>query len=69
MIQTQRLEYADHSEEISTLNVILHDIESGPRPLSPHLVRTVERILARLDHLMTADTATLKIYDQRESRV
>jgi hypothetical protein len=66
MIQTQRLEYPDHKDEIASLNRILHEIEAGSRPLPPALVKTVEYILARLDHLMTSDAARLKIYDQRE---
>lgn len=69
MIQTQRLEYPDHKEEIVSLNRILREIELGSRPLPDNLVKTVEYILARLDHLMTTDAAKLKIYDQRESRV
>jgi len=69
MIQTQRLEYPDHKEEIASLNRILREIELGSRPLPDNLVKTVEYILARLDLLMRTDTAQLKIYDQRESRV
>jgi hypothetical protein len=69
MIQTQRLEYPDHREEIASLNRILAEIEAGARPFPDNLVKTVEYILARLDHLMTAQNACLKIYDQRESRV
>lgn len=67
MIQTQRLEYPNHSDEITSLNRILVEIETGSRPLPPSLVKTVEYIIARLDHLMTTDTARLKIYDQHEA--
>lgn len=65
-ITSMRLEYADHSEEIGSLNRILREIEGGTRPLPPALVKTVEYILARLDHLMVAQKACLKVYDQRE---
>lgn len=66
MIQTQRLEYPDHRDEIASLNRILSEIETGSRPLPPPLVKTVEFIIERLDHLMTTDKARLKLYDQRE---
>jgi hypothetical protein len=69
MIQTQRLEYPDHRDEIASLNRILAEIESGTRPLPDSLVKTVEYILGRLDHLMTAQGARLNLYDQREARV
>jgi hypothetical protein len=64
-VQTHRLDYADHSEEIVSLNRILKEIEEGARPLPPSLVKTVEYILARLDHLMVAQKAKLSVYDQR----
>ena len=64
-IMPMKLEYADHGEEIASLNRILKEIEEGARPLPQSLVKTVEYILARLDHLMTAQAATLKVYDQR----
>lgn len=66
MLQTQRLEYPDHRDEIASLNRILAEIQAGSRPLPPSLVKTVEYIIARLDHLMTTDKARLKTYDQRE---
>jgi hypothetical protein len=69
MIQTQRLDYPDHREEIKSLNEILSLIEQGSRPLPENDVKAVEFLLARLDHLMTTDSARLKIYDQRESRI
>lgn len=63
MIQTQRLEYHDHEEEIACLNAILADI---PLPHPPEMKPAVDRLLARLDLLMTADRAVLKLYDPRE---
>jgi hypothetical protein len=66
MIQTQRLEYPDHSEEIASLNAILAAI---PLPHTPEVKASVDLILARLDHLMTTQNAQLKFYDQRESRI
>jgi hypothetical protein len=70
MIQTQRLEYPDHREEIKTLNRILADIQFGyPQGHPPSLDHTVRNILDRLDHLMTAQNARLAFYDQRESRI
>lgn len=70
MIQTQRLEYPDHREEIKTLNAILADIQFGyPNGHPPEMEHTVRLILDRLDHLMTAQNAQLKLYDQRESRI
>jgi len=67
MIQTQCLEYPDHSEEIASLNRILAEIEAGQRPLPDSLVKTVQFIITRLDHLMTTDKAKLKLYDQHEA--
>lgn len=66
MVQTQKLEYPDHSEEIVSLNRILAEIEAGARPLPESLVKTVQFIIARLDHLMTTGKAKLKLYDQCE---
>ena len=64
MIQTQRLEYQDHQEEIASLNKILADIQANGD--QPGLRATVEYIIDRLDQLMTTDKAVLKIYDQHE---
>jgi hypothetical protein len=64
MIQTQRLEYQDHQEEITSLNRILADIQSSGD--QPGLRATVEYIIDRLNRLMTTDKAVLKIYDQHE---
>lgn len=66
MVQTQKLEYPDHKDEIASLNRILAEIEGGARPLPDALVKTVEYIIARLDHLMTTGKAKLKLYDQHE---
>lgn len=66
MLQTQRLEYADHKDEIASLNAILDAI---PLPHLPEVKASVDLILARLDRLMTAQNARLKLYDQRESRI
>jgi hypothetical protein len=61
MIQTQKLEYQDHKDEIASLNKILADIQAC-QPFPPELTGTVMQILARLDFLMTAEKATLKLY-------
>jgi hypothetical protein len=61
MIQTQKLEYQDHREEIVTLNRILADIQTC-QPFPPELQPTVERIIVRLDHLMTVKDAVLKAF-------
>jgi hypothetical protein len=61
MVQTQKLEYADHKDEIASLNKILADIQAC-QPFPPELAPTVMQILARLDFLMTAQKATLKLY-------
>jgi hypothetical protein len=63
-VTTMHLRYPDHSEEIESLNRVLHELERA-KPLPPELVRTVEFILARLDHLMLAPRAKLSVYDQR----
>lgn len=68
MIQTQKLEYPDHRDEIASLNRILAEIEQGAQPLPDNLVKTVTYILGRLDTLMTAQKAVLRIYDQHEQR-
>jgi len=65
MIQTQRLDYTDHSEEIASLNTILAGIQSSGD--HPELSETIAHILERLDHLMTAQGARLSLYDQRVS--
>ena len=61
MVQTQRLEYQDHREEIASLNAILADIQAT-QPFPPSLQSTVERILVRLDTLMQAEKAVLKAF-------
>ena len=70
MIQTQRLEYPDHKEEIRSLNEVLASLQFGyPEGFPERLQPTVQMILERLDKLMTTQNAQLKIYDQRESRI
>lgn len=70
MVQTHRLEYPDHKEEIETLNEVLESLQFGyPSGFPEMLQPTVTMILERLDQLMTTSNATLKAYDQRESRV
>lgn len=67
MLSQQRLEYPDHSEEITTLNAILADIQFGyPQGHPPEMEATVRRLLARLDELMTTNKAVLKDYNQFE---
>ena len=61
MIQTQELEYADHKEEIASLNKILADIQAC-QPFPPELQGTVTSILARIDYLMASSKPTLKLY-------
>lgn len=65
MIQTQKLEYFDHRQEIESLNKILASLQFGyPQGFPERLQPTVEMILSRLDVLMNTKTATLKLYDQ-----
>lgn len=66
-IQTQRLDYPDHSEEIAFLNGILADIQSM-KPFPSKLKPIVDRALARLDQLMVASKAQTRLYDPREER-
>jgi hypothetical protein len=69
MIQTYKLQYADHGEEITTLNKILASIQAHyPLGYPEGMHAAVIFMLARLDQLMSTDKATLKPYDQRESR-
>lgn len=65
MIQTQKLEYFDHRQEIESLNKILASLQFGyPQGFPERLQPTVEMILSRLDVLMNTKTATLKLYNQ-----
>ena len=66
-VSTQRLDYADHSEEIASLNAILAPIQAM-KPFPPELQPTVEAILARLSLLQLGEKAVLSLYDQREER-
>ena len=68
-ILTRRLDYPDHAEEICALNRILKEIGDGHRPLPPSLVKTVEYILERLNHLQLASAAVTRPYNQFEDRV
>jgi hypothetical protein len=68
MVQTQKLEYPDHKEEIATLNEVLASLQFGyPQGFPERLQPTVTMILERLDQLMTAANARIKLYDQREN--
>lgn len=70
MIQTQRLEYPDHKEEIAQLNRVLASLQFGyPQGYPERLQPTVQMILERLDVLMVSENARLKLYDQRECRI
>jgi chemotaxis regulatin CheY-phosphate phosphatase CheZ len=66
-VHTQRLDYIDHSEEIASLNRVLADIQAC-QPFPPELQATVERLIARIDHLMLSSRAVLSTYDQHEER-
>ena len=69
MIQTQKLEYPDHSQEIRTLNQVIAVIRANyPQGYPPQLHPTVGFVLKRLDELMMAQKAVLKVYDQHEQR-
>jgi hypothetical protein len=68
-VLTRRLDYPDHAEEILSLNRILQEIETGSRPLPPQLVKTVEYILERLNHLQLSSAAQTRPYNQFEDRV
>jgi hypothetical protein len=63
-IQTQRLDYADHREEIASLNHVLAQIQAGGT--QPELKPAIDSILARLERLQIASLATLSIYNQFE---
>jgi len=67
-ITTQRLTYADHEDEIASLNAILAQLQAKG-VFEPKLQPAVDQILERLDQLQTASTARLVRYDQREERV
>jgi hypothetical protein len=60
-VTTQRLDYADHTEEIASLNEIL-DTLKGTNSAA------VTAILDRLAYLQQASLARLSLYDQREQR-
>lgn len=63
-IRQKFLSYADHDEEIASLNFILAQIQSsGTRP---DLSEAVAHILKRLDQLQQHSKATLRDYDQFE---
>ena len=65
-IQTRRLDYPDHAEEIASLNFILAEIQqSGTRP---ELAEVIAHVLSRLDQLMTLSKARVSIYNQFEDR-
>jgi hypothetical protein len=64
-IQTQRIDYPDHKDEIAVLNDILACI---PKPFPPEFKPVVEMTLARLDQLMVASQAQVRLYDPREER-
>lgn len=66
-IQTQRIDYPDHREEIASLNSILADIQAKGT-FAPELQPVVDKILARLDQLMIASQAQVRLYDPREER-
>jgi hypothetical protein len=68
-VLTRRLDYPDHAEEILSLNRILKEIGEGQRPLPPSLVKTVEYIIDRLNHLQLASAAQTRPYNQFEDRV
>lgn len=68
-IHTRRLDYPDHAEEIRALNRILKEIGDGHKPIPPSLVKTVEYILERLNHLQLASAAQTRPYNQFEDRV
>jgi hypothetical protein len=68
MVQTYKLEYPDHKEEIATLNEVLASLQFGyPKGFPERLQPTVTMILERLDQLMTTSNAKTKLYDQREN--
>ncbi len=60
-VTTQRLDYADHTEEIASLNEIL-DTLRGTQSAA------VTAILDRLAYLEQSSLARLSLYDQREER-
>lgn len=62
-VQTQRIDYPDHSEEIAFLNKILDGL---PKPFPDVCAGLVAQVLARLDQLMVASQARVSLYDPRE---
>lgn len=66
-VQTQRIDYPDHADEIASLNGILADIQAKGT-FAPALQPVVEKILARLDHLMIASKAQVRVYDPWEEK-
>ncbi len=69
MIQTQRLEYSEHTEEINTLNKILATVQANyPSGYPAEMHPAIALVLSRLDQLTSAEKATLRPYDQHESR-
>jgi hypothetical protein len=60
-VTTQRLDYADHTEEIASLNEML-DTLRGTQSAA------VTAILDRLAYLQQSSLARLSLYDQREER-
>lgn len=65
-IQTQVLSYGKHDDEIATINQSLAIIKANyPQGHPAEIHPLVGYLLARLDHLMTAETAQLRTYDQR----
>ncbi len=68
-VHTQVLSYGKHDEEIATINHALALIKANyPSGHPPEVHPMVAYLLARLDHLMTTQTAQLKTYDQRVHR-
>lgn len=67
-IMTRRLDYPDHADEIAALNKILQELGTR-KPLPPHLVKTVEYIIDRLNYLQLSSAAVTRPYNQFEDRV
>jgi|HubBroStandDraft_4_1064222.scaffolds.fasta_scaffold16912_4 hypothetical protein len=62
MVQTQKLSYGEHDEEIAFLNAIVKQYgEHHNADFKP----LIDSILARIDHLTTTQNARLELYDQR----
>ena len=65
-VQTQRLDYPDHKEEIQFLNSILAMLQSHDQPFDARYQPLVEAVIARTSHLMDCSRGRVSPYDPAE---